>query len=1496
MAAQPYPELEAIPPAPPRSSTSLASSRSRGSIVPMPEWIARLFSTFPLHTYPPAKAASTSTAASPPTRPVLYVAPHLNRDGTLSQPTDLDTQVHNGTDTSRLHTRVGWSSSDPISLRWQIELLFRHADFEVQFVDPAHNWGPAKSLPFLHLPPSFQPNHLDGRASSSFRATPSLLPATSLPHFLDNHYPHSKVELGEKPSTPWQDAAASREARTWENLLQGRVMAGVLLAVLLSPQSATYLEQTQQPYLSSLLSSQLQNTFLDQQLRRIAALNPAASSNATGIVSSASQPTTRLPGWEVGFSAWVGASRASAASSLASGDLDARGGGDTVGAAFASASVDQDKVIEDAVTSLRAFADRTEATLNQDGSGFLLNATRPTSLDALAFACVHTVLSLAATPQAQQQSSGNQALVQLKQVLDESPWLVNWSRSIWKTYVKTNSSVRAAMMKSLLCSYYHTYTLDRVTPPPDRHPAPLDHDRGMVTLFLCKLGDGAGKSVCRCVVLEFVRAPRLGLDQDLLQDHYVRKNRSCNKSMNPHSGLELSAAVLRLREAKLAPDTRHAALETLRTLTDSEITRDLTARPSGVGADDQHTGSLHTIIDIVEHGPNDARRVVFQCLSQTVEQQAQTGDRESQAFSHSAASALFGAIIGYLRATLRLQQSRALLSGLGALSASVDLSLPVSSLRALASALKALHSLLPLVSESETGSALNASIPTRALASRLPVEAIVEIILPCLALGLQHLLARQSTASPRTFPISLPNAATALTHVIHGASAIGLESATGISCASETEGKSARSDHSESEQSDVSAHSFRTTSSRASRRGNDTRQQDAATKAIRQNSLHLLIRLNQRFARSMYPFWNRLLPETPPSSLPNLSASGSTSTFSLFSLISQDPSSSVRIAAVHALDCILSKGSQHLGIALQRPGTSLTFTSLSSRVAVWVVNIRLHLLNELQKAQATTNKSTSSSSERIDTRTPSELLLALLQATRNFVASTAKAKLLDSNSQVIEPVVSPFLSYGDPRVRVAAGAVVAALQPSRVPLKVQIVPRNIESGEVSSQLLGTPNKAHGQDATSRYVPGSSVSSAEPLSARNAETLQPARQHEMLGSLSSIEAMPFSDVQATTFVAFLRSFDREKLDANTSHRVWAVWKTLEGKTLSKETRCSLIDCAPDLIAGLDTESAQTVEIADQVIKLLTLATIEGEEVMRAAAIRAFGLLVLPSQAQTQPDSLLDESAHLSQILFGSRDHSGALWDTSSLVRQRAMWCLANWLEAYLRTARDVISLHSDISWSQCVIACLEAARDQEGVAISAYRAFGVLLAMFKAPLSRRQQKQDQAPEQNPEARDLASQMLTVLCNVMDTSSKPPKSRWNAASALERAVSSQYLMQTILSPLESTTRSPAGHGDLLDRVIATLCSGLAGRMFKIKICSCRALLMLAVGAVEEEKANEDWQHARRQLLGDARRKRVLDAATLAADLLDSGVSAVNVKEAALYSDELRELLQRLRAACS
>jgi hypothetical protein len=303
--------------------------------------------------------------------------------------------------------------------------------------------------------------------------------------------------------------------------------------------------------------------------------------------------------------------------------------------------------------------------------------------------------------------------------------------------------------------------------------------------------------------------------------------------------------------------------------------------------------------------------------------------------------------------------------------------------------------------------------------------------------------------------------------------------------------------------------------------------------------------------------------------------------------------------------------------------------------------------------------------------------------------------------------------------------------------------------------------------------------------------------------------------------------------------------------------------------------------------------DADEAVRAAAVRILGVLALPQDegaienhdanyAQHRDKMqtyLLNRSEVVYDILLGGLQEArkAALHDGSTLVRQRAMWSLANFLEALNRNALGARSESENLLWLRCAKLSLSAASDIEGIAISAYRAFGVLLAIFGGATSA-----GRAVVLGEEHEELCLAMVALLCQVLETSSKPPKSRWNAASALERAVSSEGVMRLL-----------GGVGDraaVLDRIVGVLCAGLGAKMFKIKLSAGGALVCLGAGGDTESLK---W---RRRIVGETRRKRIYDAVGRARELLRSELDAAPRKQVVLYADELHALLSRLEACWS
>lgn len=231
--ADSYPELDAIPAATPRPAISRAHSSLS---VPIPSWARALFARFPLHTWEPAQPAPL--ASSPPTKPILYVAPpHPPRAGP-SATGDKAAQ--------------GWASRDASSLEWQVELLFRGFDFDCAYIEEKEAWGPggesraqkrksvphrliavaewvwlhryAGTLPYLHLPPSAQ-----SRAGA--RGGGALVSARALPQWIETHAPIVKPELGqsnENGDDGYPDEKTREEAKAWASLVEGKLMAAVV--------------------------------------------------------------------------------------------------------------------------------------------------------------------------------------------------------------------------------------------------------------------------------------------------------------------------------------------------------------------------------------------------------------------------------------------------------------------------------------------------------------------------------------------------------------------------------------------------------------------------------------------------------------------------------------------------------------------------------------------------------------------------------------------------------------------------------------------------------------------------------------------------------------------------------------------------------------------------------------------------------------------------------------------------------------------------------------------------------------------------------------------------------------------------------------------------------------------------------------------------------------------------------------------------------------------
>ncbi len=281
-------------------------------------------------------------------------------------------------------------------------------------------------MPFLNLPPS----HRSPSNSTASSVPTALLPAVDFAHHLDNYYPLSRPELGEKSANAWTTMRLVLRRGVGKSAArQGH--GGGLLAVLLSPQSSAYARAGSQPYLSSLLSTHLQihsstsNCGASRRSTRQLQLllprrNRRRACQAGRWASSAGSVPPRLrphPRWPPPTSTRAAAETHPVLHLPARRWIRARW--------------------SRRCCRLAGHCGTHKGTARARSKEMqpLLGASRPTSLDALAFSIVHTVLTLAATPQCQGDGA-SEPLRKLKLALDQSPWLVRWSRNVWKAHVK----------------------------------------------------------------------------------------------------------------------------------------------------------------------------------------------------------------------------------------------------------------------------------------------------------------------------------------------------------------------------------------------------------------------------------------------------------------------------------------------------------------------------------------------------------------------------------------------------------------------------------------------------------------------------------------------------------------------------------------------------------------------------------------------------------------------------------------------------------------------------------------------------------------------------------------------------------------------------------------------------------------------------------------------------------------------------------------------------
>ncbi|KAI3482783.1 hypothetical protein L1887_54461 [Cichorium endivia] len=680
-----------------------------------------------------------------------------------------------------------------------------------------------------------------------------------------------------------------------------------------------------------------------------------------------------------------------------------------------------------------------------------------------------------------------------------------------------------------------------------------------------------------------------------------------------------------LDKLRLSSDERRTSLEALRLALEPIVPPIISTTFDNDGA------SISLLVKAIQGGPNDVRRVALQTISSGVDKV------ETPHISQATSDKLIAEIEALLKSTLKIQSGRSI----GTLRSRprIDVStISTSSLRAAAAALKAIHSLLRIAPTDK--SAARAS-DTNSLLTRL--TGVLDVVVPCLYAGL-------SQAGPSNEPglrASSGLRSGALSWMDPSRQPLS-RSRGGHTWAAETDGETdrfnasssgeadRRSDKSESERSDVSVASSRSASRS---RKDESRQQDATCRLIRQNALHCLVELNRRHANAIVARWTDLLPDQlaqPVAAsravgggvVSRRSGVGSSMAFSLCSLILEDRSTSVRLAAVSALESVLTHGTRQLSMAQERAQRALTFTSLSSQLAGWIVNVRSYVVLALQRAAIAprTPARVEGQADGAGSLYPTALLTALLRLARTFVTSTARARLVVKNAAVLAEPAAAFVAHSDPDVQTVAKRLVAALAATQ-----DAAPGASAISRPSGVAASADDLAEADGVTGRPSTGASPLDVTLLLSQS-EALTTALAERALDALDQTAEPNLA--MWTALVKRLAETASPVLTPATCSRLVVVWQRISSIPRSGDQQCSLLASAADLLRTLSRHTALDVDTADGILSYVHTCSRDPDEAVRAAAVRMLGVVILPPDASNAGDVDVAQVAQvLHNVLWG-----------------------------------------------------------------------------------------------------------------------------------------------------------------------------------------------------------------------------------------------------------------------
>ena len=299
-----------------------------------------------------------------------------------------------------------WSSSDVSSLRTQVELIFRGVDFNLDQIDLSQ-WWPT-TCPALHAPSEEGPER--------------WIDDVDISAWAQARHP-SKFEQSSQSSDdpfPYRTVDTHNQAKLYTTLVEKALLPAVLLIQLERDQRLQAQPSSSRgPFFASLWDRYISSQRTNQQAQKIHNLCTSSSVQS----GSFSRWTQWIPSFASGINvAWTSTEQfltatPSAKSLRVTGPLAAATADEHISYPH---DLDPDHVIDQAVETIETLA--RDFHTNAHNYQWFMGATEPTAIDALLFACFHSILA-----------SDDEVL---RGAVLEHRHLVRWTQNVYDLHVK----------------------------------------------------------------------------------------------------------------------------------------------------------------------------------------------------------------------------------------------------------------------------------------------------------------------------------------------------------------------------------------------------------------------------------------------------------------------------------------------------------------------------------------------------------------------------------------------------------------------------------------------------------------------------------------------------------------------------------------------------------------------------------------------------------------------------------------------------------------------------------------------------------------------------------------------------------------------------------------------------------------------------------------------------------------------------------------------------